>query len=160
LHPFDSEGMTVMDVREICKPVVVVAYKSMAVNEAARLMRENHVGSLVVVEERESGKLPIGILTDRDIAISVVAKDLDARSLAVGEVMSTDVVAVREDDGILDALALMRRRGVRRAPVVARNGTLAGIVTLDDLLRIVVAQLDDLAAAISAELDVEARVRP
>jgi CBS domain-containing protein len=149
-----------MDVRDICKPVVVFAYKSMPLNEAARLMRDNHVGSLVVVEERESGKMPIGMLTDRDITLSVVAKDLEARNLTVGEVMIEDIVAVREDDSIVDALALMRRRGVRRAPVVNRGGKLAGIVTLDDLLRMVVSQLDDLVAAISVELETEARERP
>jgi CBS domain-containing protein len=149
-----------MDVREVCKPVVVFAYRSMAPNEAARLMREHHVGSLVVVEERDTGKSPIGMLTDRDIAIAVVARDLDPRTLAVSEVMTTDVVSVRDDDSVLDALALMRRRGVRRVPVVTRAGLLVGIVTLDDLLRIVVAQLDDLVGAISGELAAEARERP
>jgi len=149
-----------MDVREVCKQVVVFAYMSMALNEAARLMREHHVGSLVVVEERDTGKSPIGMLTDRDIAIAVVARDLDPRTLAVGEVMTTDVVSVRDDDSVLDALALMRRRGVRRVPVVTRAGLLVGIVTLDDLLRIVVAQLDDLVGAISGELVAEARERP
>jgi CBS domain-containing protein len=149
-----------MDIRDICKPVVVFGYKHMALNEAARLMRDHHVGSLVVIEERESGKMPIGMLTDRDITVSVVARDLDARILTVGEVMTPDVVAVRDDDSIVDALALMRRRGIRRAPVVTRAGVLAGIVTLDDLLRIVVAQLDDLVGSISVELDTEARERP
>jgi CBS domain-containing protein len=73
--------------------------------------------------------------------------------------MTEDVVAVRDDDSILDGLALMRRRGVRRAPVVTRAGTLVGILTLDDLLRMIVAQLDDLVAAISVEFDTEARER-
>jgi CBS domain-containing protein len=122
-------------------------------------MRDQHVGCLVVVEERDAGKLPIGMLTDRDIAVSVVAADLDARTIPVGEVMSTDVVAVREDDTIVDALALMRRRGVRRAPVVTRSGMLVGIVTLDDLLQIVVRQLDDLVGAISVELASEGQRR-
>ena len=149
-----------MDVREVCKPVVVFAYKGMALNEAARLMREHHVGSLVVVEERDAGKSPIGMLTDRDIAIAVVARDLDPRTLAVSEVMTTEVVSVRDDDSVLDALALMRRRGVRRVPVVTSAGLLVGIVTLDDLLRIVVAQLDDLVGAISGELAAETRERP
>ena len=136
-----------MDVREVCKQVVVFVYRSMALNEAARLMRDHHVGSLVVVEERDAGKSPIGMLTDRDIAIGVVARDLDPRTLAVSEVMTTDVVSVRDDDSVLDVLALMRRRGVRRVPVVTRAGLLVGIVTLDDLLHIVVAQLDDLGRA-------------
>lgn len=149
-----------MDVRDVCKPAVVFAYKNMALNEAARLMHEHHVGCLVVVEETDAGKSPIGMLTDRDIVIAVVARDLDARILAVSEAMTKDVVSVRDDDSALDVLALMRRRSVRRVPVVTRAGLLVGIVTLDDLLQIVVAQLDDLVGAISGELATEARERP
>jgi CBS domain-containing protein len=74
--------------------------------------------------------------------------------------MTTEVVSVRDDDSVLDALALMRRRGVRRVPVVTSAGRLVGIATLDDLLRIVVAQLDDLVGAISGELAAETRERP
>jgi CBS domain-containing protein len=148
-----------MNISDICLPAVTVAYSGMAVSEAARVMREHHVGCLIVVEERESGKMPIGMLTDRDIVLAVVARDLDPRTVPVVEAMSTDVVAVRDDDTVKDVLALMRRRGVRRAPVVDRGGMLVGIVTLDDLLRVVAAQLDDLAAAISKELAVEPLVR-
>jgi CBS domain-containing protein len=131
----------------------------MAASEAARLMLEHHVGSLIVVEERGSGKIPVGILTDRDIVVAVVARDLDARTIPVSEVMSTDVVSVRDEDHVKDALKLMRRRGVRRAPVVTRSGMLVGIVTLDDLLRTLVGQLNDLAGAISTELSVESLAR-
>jgi CBS domain-containing protein len=148
-----------MNISDICLPAVTVAYSGMAVSEAARVMREHHVGCLIVVEERESGKMPIGMLTDRDIVLAVVARDLDPRTVPVVEAMSTDVVAVRDDDTVKDVLALMRRRGVRRAPVVDRGGMLVGIVTLDDLLRFVAAQLEDLAAAISKELAVEPLVR-
>ena len=148
-----------MDIREVSATTVAVGYRGMAVSEAARAMREQHVGCLVVVEERAPGKVPIGMLTDRDIAVSVVAKDLDARNVPVGEVMSTDVVAVRDDDSVKDALRLLRRRGIRRAPVIARDGTLAGIVTVDDLLRTMVEQLDDLVGAISTELALEVQTR-
>ena len=151
--------MVRVEIRGLCVPAFSVAYRGMAVSEAARLMHERHAGSLIVVEERESGKVPIGILTDRDIVISVVARDLDARTIPVSEVMSTDLVAVRDEDDIRDALALMRRRGVRRAPVVTRGGMLVGIVTLDDLLRMLVGQLNDLAGAISMELSVEPLAR-
>jgi len=132
----------------------------MALKEAALLMREHHVGSLVVVEERDTGKSPIGMVIDRDIVIAVVAQDLDPRMLAVGEVTTTDVVSVRNDDSVPDASALMRRRGVRLVLLVTKAGLLVGIVTLDGLLRIVVAQLDDLVGAISGELVAEARERP
>lgn len=146
-----------MDVRDICRHGVVVTYRAVVLSEAARLMRDRHVGSLVVVEDRDAGKWPVGMLTDRDVVVSAVAADRDPRTMSVGDVMSADLVCVRDDDNVLDALALMRRRGVRRVPVVTRAGLLAGIVTLDDLLRSAVAQLDDLAAAIGGELAAESR---
>ncbi len=150
-----------MKILDVCirVPAVALGYRSMAVSEAARVMHEHHVGCLVVVEEQDSGKMPIGVLTDRDIVVAVVAKDADARTIPVSEIMTTDVVAVRDDDDVKDALALMRRRGVRRAVVVTHAGALAGIVTLDDLLRMLVSQLDDLANAISTELSMEPRLR-
>jgi CBS domain-containing protein len=144
-----------MDIRDVFVPTVAVGYRGMAISEAARAMGEHHVGCLVVVDERESGRFPIGILTDRDIVLAVVARELDPRTVPVVEAMSTDVVAVREDDTVKEALGLMRRRGVRRAPVVNRAGMLVGIVTLDDLLRRLAVDLSDLAAAISTELAVE-----
>ena len=155
-----THGLEAMDVRKICKQDVVIAYRSMALSEAARLMRDRHVGSLVIVEGGDAGKLPVGMPMDRDIAMAVVAADRDPRTMAVGEVMTRDVVCVRDDDNVLDALALMRRRGIRRVPVVTRSGTLIGIVTLDDLLQSAVAQLDDLVAAISGDIAVEKRELP
>jgi len=77
-------------------------------------MHEHHVVSLIVIEERDSGKMPIGLLTDRISSLRLFARDLDARTIPVSEVMATDVVAVRDEDDMKDALGLMRRRGVRR----------------------------------------------
>lgn len=146
-------------ISEVCKREVIFAYKSMVLSEAARIMLEKHVGSLVVVEEGDQGRIPVGILTDRDITVAVVAQDLDARTMSVGEAMSGDLLTVREEDSVTDALRLMRRRGVRRVPVTRRNGTLAGIVTVDDLLEIVAGQLSELVRAIESERDHEFRAR-
>jgi CBS domain-containing protein len=140
-----------MSVGEICNRNVIIAYKSVVLSEAARLMRDQHVGSLVIVEQRDQGRVPIGILTDRDIIIAVVARDLDARNMAISEAMSADLVIVHEEDAVVDALRLMRSHGVRRVPVVAREGALVGIITVDDLLEIVARELSDLAGAIQSE---------
>jgi CBS domain-containing protein len=148
-----------MRVSDIYNREVVFAYKSMTLSEAARLMREKHVGSLVVVEEGAHGHAPVGVLTDRDITVAVVAKDLDARTISVGEAMSGDLLTVREDDSVIEALRLMRERGVRRVPVTQRDGTLVGIVTLDDLLEVVADQLRELVRAIASERSHEARAR-
>lgn len=148
-----------MGVGEICSRKVAVAYKSMVLSEAARVMREQHVGSLVVVEETDRGRIPIGMLTDRDITVAVVAQDLDARNMSVGEVMSPDPVTVREEDAITEALRLMRRRGIRRIPVISAQGTLVGIVTIDDLLDILAGELGMLAGAIGSERAHELKAR-
>ena len=148
-----------MNAGEICNREVVVAYPNGALSEAAKLMRDYHVGSLVVVVDRLSERVPVGILTDRDLTLAVIAKGLDPRDVDVAHVMSTDLLTVREEDSITDVLRLMRERGVRRVPVLTHDGALAGIVTIDDLLDIVVEQLGDLVHAITREQARETRVR-
>lgn len=148
-----------MTIGEICSRITVLAGRSTPLTEAARLMREHHVGSLVVVEEEGRGRVPVGIVTDRDIVVEVLAPELDYRTVSVGEIMSTDLITVREQDDVLDALRLMRRRGIRRIPVVTESGTLAGIVTIDDVLEIVAEQLDNLVKAIVSEQSKESRTR-
>lgn len=135
---------------EVCTRIVTIAYRGVALSEAARLMRERHVGCLVIVEEEDPGRVVVGILTDRDIVISVVAKDMDPRQTAVSEVMTTEVVSAREEDSMLDLLELMRRKGVRRVPITGPQGVLIGLVTLDDLLEVLAEEMQAMAAAISS----------
>lgn len=148
-----------MDVGEICNREVVCVYRDTRLVEAARLMRERHIGSLIVVVDRLSERVPVGILTDRDIAVAVIAKELDARALTVGEVVGEELHTLREHDSISDALRLMRERGVRRVPVLSRSGALAGILTMDDLLGLIAEEFGDLAGAIGRERARETRVR-
>jgi len=149
-----------MKVGEICNREVTFAEENERVSEAARLMREHHVGSLIVVAKGDArGIVPVGVLTDRDIVVEVLTAGLDYRTVTVGEIMSRDLISVREEDDILDAFKTMRRRGIRRLPVLTRSGTLAGIVTIDDLLELVAEQFDDLVNAIGSEQSREARVR-
>ena len=148
-----------MNVGEICNRTVVVAKRDMVLGEAAHLMREHHVGSLVIVDERGKGRVPVGIVTDRDIVVAVVAEGVDPRKIALGEVMRPELVTVGEAESVSDALRLMRGRGVRRVPVLAADGTLAGIVTVDDLLEIVAEQLGQLVRAIATEQSREFRDR-
>jgi CBS domain-containing protein len=123
-------------------------------------MRQNHVGSLVVVDETGGKRIVVGMLTDRDIVTSVLASDLDCSTLTVEDVMSTDVVTVREDDSLIDVMQIMRRKGVRRVPVVGAEGELLGLVTLDDLLEILAQELGLLVSAIETEVQRERRLRP
>ena len=148
-----------MGLSEICNRSVVVTPAKTSVQEASRLMREHHVGSLVVVEETARGRRPVGIVTDRDVVIEVVAAGVAPATVTVGEIMRPELVTAREADEAWDTIRVMRQRGVRRVPVVGDDGLLVGIVTVVDLLEILAEQLDGLAKVISAELTREARSR-
>lgn len=143
-----------MRTAEVCTRDVVATRRNTSLTDAAKLMRENHVGSIVILDDAEPGK-PAGILTDRDIVVSVVAAGLDNRTMTVGEVMSTGVVTALEDDDALATLKSMRRRGIRRMPVVDRAGELCGIVSLDDLMEVAGGAIDDIVGAITSERSLE-----
>ena len=145
---------------DLCTRQVVVAPPSLSVDEAARMMRERHVGCIVVVEQGDGGRLPIGILTDRDIVLAVVAKDADAKTLRIGDVMTAAVASVRETDTLYDVLSIMRSRGVRRVPVTGPHGVLAGILTMDDVLNALAGQLQALGMVVGRERRQEFSVRP
>jgi CBS domain-containing protein len=148
-----------MNAGEICNREVVIAYREMGLTEAAKLMRKHHVGSLVVVVDRAKERVPVGILTDRDIVVAAVAKELDVRRLTVGEVMSSGVFVVREQDGLAEVLRAMREHGVRRVPVVTPSGALAGLLTIDDLLELVAEELGDFVRTVGHERVRETRLR-
>jgi len=148
-----------MNVSELSNPFVVVAQRATTLTDAARLMREHHVGSVVVVDESGQGRVPVGILTDRDIVVSAVAREVDPRTVTVGEVMTTDLATTRAEGSAIEAVRLMQRRGIRRLPVVSTTGMLAGIVTIDDLLGSIAEQLSDAVRAIASEQVRESRVR-
>lgn len=145
-----------MPVGEICNREVVIAEKSLSVIEAARLMRTHHVGDLVVVEVRDDRKHPVGIVTDRDIVVEVVAAGVNPESLKVGDIMGPEVATVRESEGLFETLRYMRDKGVRRMPVVDGTGGLVGILTLDDLLGLLAEEMTELAKLVSRERQREA----
>lgn len=148
-----------MSVGEVCNREVVVIDAEASVLEAAHLMREFHVGDVVVVEQRRGMRVPKGILTDRDIVLEIVAKEIDPATVSCGDAMSYDLRLVSESDDLLDAMEQMRSRGVRRLPVVDDDGALAGILAVDDLIELAAEQLTDLVALISRERQREERLR-
>ena len=148
-----------MNAGEICNREVIIVKRENTIQEAAELMRKYHVGDVVVVEEREGMRLPVGILTDRDIVVAIVARDLKADEIAVGDAMSTDLLTAGEDDEILETIKRMRGKGVRRIPVVNSAGGLEGIIAVDDLVDLLAEQLTDLVDLISTEQRLERRKR-
>jgi len=148
-----------MAVGELCNREVVITEKTASVVDAAQLMRTHHVGDLVVVEDRGGRTHPVGIVTDRDIVVEVVAAGVNPDSLKVGDIMGPEVATVRESEGLFEALRYMRDKGVRRMPVVDREGGLVGILTLDDLLSLLAEEMTELAKLVSHERRREATAR-
>lgn len=149
-----------MTLGDICNRNVVVAPKGEMVTDAAKRMRTSHVGALVVVENRNGGHVPIGIVTDRDIVIAAVAGDPDhINYLMVNEVMTSDLVTATEQDSIEAALKKMHEHGIRRLPIVDTAGILVGILTLDDILRYLTGQQTELVALVASEQQRERQFR-
>jgi len=140
-----------MNIGEICSREVVIANKEDSVLDAARLMREHHVGDVVVVEQRDGQRVPVGILTDRDIVLELVAKSVDAQTVTVADAMSGELLTAKEADDVGDLIARMQGRGVRRVPVVNAKGGLVGIVAVDDLMDLLAEELTQLAGLVKRE---------
>jgi len=148
-----------MSAGEYCNREVVVINKDASVRDAVNLLRNFHVGDVVVVEQVAGKNHPIGILTDRDIVLEVLAKDVDMTSVTIGDVMSLKLVTVTEQTSLLDTLESMRQHGVRRLPVVDSTGVLVGIITLDDLLELFAEQISKVAALMKSEQRKEEKQR-
>lgn len=144
---------------EICTRNVTIAFRTTSVDGAARLMRDNHVGCLVVVDEVDGRRIVVGVLTDRDIVTAVVAPGIDATTLTVDDVMTPDLVTAREDDSLIDLMRSMRRKGVRRVPVVGGQDELIGVVTLDDVLGVLSEELSLLVGTVDSEGKRERKMR-
>jgi CBS domain-containing protein len=139
-----------MNVGRICKKNVATIRKGQSIVEAARRMRKHHVGDLVVVEGDRD--VPVGILTDRDIVVGVLARDPEhLMSLEVGDVLTEEVLTAREDEDVTDLLQRMKQSGIRRAPVVNYAGALTGIFTLDDILGLLSSDLASVAALVARQ---------
>jgi CBS domain-containing protein len=134
-----------MSVGEICNREVIVTSKDSSIFEVAKLMRDNHVGDVIVVDSSGGQPVPIGIITDRDIVVELIAKEVALDTVTVGDVMTYDLFTVREKDGIWSTLECMRMRGIRRMPVVNEQGGLEGILTVDDLLELFSDELTSLS---------------
>lgn len=131
---------------ECCQAPVVSVPPETPVYDVAGIMAEQNVGSVVVVEDKK----PVGIVTDRDITVRVTAAALDPKGIPVRAVMTADLLALPDSTGLYEALEAIRKKGVRRVPVTDEGGSLVGIITVDDVIRLLAVEMERIAAVIKS----------
>ncbi|HVN46137.1 MAG TPA: CBS domain-containing protein [Steroidobacteraceae bacterium] len=151
-----------MNTGEVCNRNPITVRRSEELLRVAQLMREKHIGYLVVVEPSaaDEAQRPVGVVTDRDIVISVVAAGADPLTLRAGDVMTEHPVTVGAAEPVENAMRQMRRIGVRRLPVLGQRGELVGVLSLDDVLEVLAGDLQNLAGSIRNERVIERSLRP
>lgn len=149
-----------MKIASLCTRRVVTVDGQATLVQAAALMREHHVGALVVTTQAEQGVGVLGVVTDRDLVVEALARGLDPSASRAAELASEALVAVGEEAEAATAVAEMQRAGVRRLLVTDADGRLVGLLSLDDLLRGFADDLASLAGVIRAGIDREVRQMP
>jgi predicted transcriptional regulator len=111
------------------------------------------------VDETNGKRIPVGIVTDRDIVIEIIAKSVDLNDFCVGDIMSSQLVSVQSNETLFDTIRIMCSKGVRRIPIVNLKGELEGIMTADDILGILAEEMSELASIPQSEKKKEAEIR-
>jgi CBS domain-containing protein len=150
-----------MSIGDVCNRNVIFASRDATAAAAAKLMREHHIGDVVVVDRADADRMPIGIVTDRDIVVEVVALGVDPADVTLGDLMSWgELATVQETDSYADTLRLMHDKAVRRMPVINAAGVLVGIISIDDMLPKFVVELSELAEVAALGRQRERQSRP
>ncbi len=138
-----------MTIGEIGKKKVITAQIDMPVLEVAKLMKIHNIGDVIVVDDRNK---PLGIITDRDITIKIVAEEVSPNILSASDVMSFDLLLLKEYQSSQEALAMMCAKGVRRAPIVNDANILVGVISIDDLALFMSEQMENYGKLIRKQL--------
>lgn len=144
--------------KEFATAMVAVVEPDTAARVVAQLMHRHHLGALVVVDALDKNK-PIGIVTDRDLVLELMAEGLDPAVFTAGDIMSVDLVTASPEMDAMDAVQLMRKYRLRRLVITDASGHLAGIVTLEDVLGLLTRELADLAVDLGGARDRETRAQ-
>ena len=148
-----------MHIYDICTREAVTCRRDTSAIDVARLMRQRHVGDVIVIDDAEGCTLPVGIVTDRDLVVQVLAKGVNPESVTAGDIMSDNPVTALGSEAILDAIWHMRGHGVRRLPVVDRRGALVGVLTVDDITRFLASELGEMARIAPRQIEREHAAR-
>jgi len=144
----------------LCNHNVATVARRDSIEAAAIKMRDSHVGDLIVTEMRGGRVVPVGIVTDRDLVVEVLAESVAVDAVTVEDIMTTDLLSVNEDNGLEFTVRKMCDKGVRRVPVVDDEGTLIGVLSLDDVIEHVATLTSCIAKGVQLELRTEAEKRP
>jgi signal-transduction protein with cAMP-binding, CBS, and nucleotidyltransferase domain len=148
-----------MRISEICRREVVTCARKTSASDLSRIMRDSHVGDVIVVDTYQGKPVPIGLVTDRDLVVHVLAAGVPADSVTASDLMAEELVTAFESEYVYDAIWHMRSKGIRRLPVVDDGKFLVGVVTMDDITRYLAEEMSEVARITPHQLVIE-RSRP
>ena len=134
--------------------VVAVVEPETSALVVAKIMRQHHVGALVVVDAQEKSR-PLGIITDRDLVLELMAEGLDPAVFTAGDIMTVDLVTATPSMDAMEAVQLMKKHRLRRLVLADDQGRLVGIITMEDVLELLTRELADLTAGLVGARDRE-----
>lgn len=149
-----------MSLSKYYKHEFVSMTKDASIQDAAHMMRRHHRGEVILVKQHQGIDVPIGIITDRDLVIEVLAMDVDIEKITIGSILSTELVTVVEDQNIYEVLDTMQQYGVFRVPVVDKTNKLVGLIDTDIIIKVLTEQMTMVLALIQTQRQVEKNNRP
>jgi CBS-domain-containing membrane protein len=144
-----------MHIGQICTRSVVTCTRDASARAVAQLMREQHVGDVVVIDEHDGTLIPVGVVTDRDLVVEVMALGMDAEMLHADDLIVAELVTAIDTEQVDDAVWHLRGKGIRRLPVVDARGCLVGILTADDVTRWLLEALTEVARVAPGQVKLE-----
>ena len=134
-----------MHIGQICTRSLVTCARDTTASELAQKMREQYVADVLVVEDRGGRPVPVGLVTDRDLVVGVIAQGKDAHQVRAGDLMCTELETALESEMVYDGIWHMRKRRILRLPVVDSHGALVGILTADDVAEFLASELTEVS---------------
>lgn len=144
-----------MSLRQYCDNEVSLLTQDSSILEAAQVMRKNHVGEVIIVEHQKAKTIPLGIVTDRDLVIEIMAMEVDVEKINLGSIMCFELITVSDDTSLNDALEIMQINGIRRAPVIDGSGALIGLINIESILKILTQDMTKLLKLFNTEKRIE-----
>lgn len=133
----------IMTIKKLCTQGVITIRKEATLKAVSELMLKNHIGSIVVVETINGKQIPAGIVTDRDIALTIGTMEKPGE-IRIEQIMQSHPIVIKESDGLYETIVKMHKHGVKRLPVINGDGALCGIITADDILALMGEEISQL----------------